>query len=198
VIIPPWICFTGKFPFSFSPVFAIAGSLVLRLVEWMIVLKTKKESLLNGTQLREYSIFRSQQMNEVTVPIKLRAVVKGLSTGWDDVVGKKDHSFWVSSGGQPQAVQWVQVWLCSIMLLMISALLAAVIIMLMRRDQDTIEACVFGMVLAVVQVWMLWEPCFFVMKGRQLKVSLRHTEVILLLALGMAFIVVSAPLAAAL
>ena len=90
VVIPPWICMTGKFPFSFSPVFAIAGrarapraslaslpspslaspphrrprgagSLVLRLVEWMIVLKTKKESLRNGTQLREYSIFRSQQ-----------------------------------------------------------------------------------------------------------------------------------------
>merc|ERR1712072_652546 len=127
VIIPPWICFTGKF--SFSPVFAIAGSLALRVVEWMIVLKTKKESLRNGTQLREYSIFRSQQMNEVTVPIKLRAVFKGLSTGWDDVVGKKDHSFWVSFGGQPQAVQWVQVWLCSIMLVMFASLLAAAIIM---------------------------------------------------------------------
>ena len=137
-------------------------------------------------------------MNEVTVPIKLRAVVKGLSTGWDDVVGKKDHSFWVSFGGQPQAVQWVQVWLCSIMLVMFASLLAAAIIMLMRRDQDTIEACVFGMVLAVVQIWMLWEPCFFVMRGRQLKVSLRHTEVILLLALGMAFIMISAPMAAVL
>ena len=76
IIIPPWICISGAFPFSFQPVYAIAGSLALRIIEWLIVLKVKKESERNGTQLKEYSIFRSQQMNEVTVPLKLRAVCK--------------------------------------------------------------------------------------------------------------------------
>jgi len=126
IMIPPWICLAGKFPFRFQPVVAIAGSLALRLVEWMIVMKTKKESERNGTHLYEYSIFRSQQMNEVTVPIKLRAVMKGLATGYADVVGKKDNSFWVSFG-TAQAVQWVQAWLASCMLAMIAGLVGGVV-----------------------------------------------------------------------
>jgi hypothetical protein len=192
VIIPPWICMTGKFPFQFQPVFAIAGSLLLRVVEWMIVLKTKSESLRNGTELQESSIFRSQQMNVVTVPIKLRAVGLGLISGYDDVHGKQDHSFWVSTGGVEKAVQWVQTWLCAVMLLMFASVIAAVIIAATRRDQDTIEACVFGIILAVVQIWILWEPCFFVMQGQRLQISLRHTEVIMLLGVGLAFILISA------
>ena len=48
-------------------------------------------------------------MNEVTVPIKVRALVKGLSSGLiGDVINKEDHSFWVSFGAA-EAVQWVQV-----------------------------------------------------------------------------------------
>jgi len=191
IMIPPWICLSGKFPFRFQPVVAIAGSLALRLIEWMIVLKTKKESERNGTHLYEYSIFRSQQMNEVTVPIKLRAVFKGLSTGWADVYGKKDNSFWVSFG-TAQAVIWVQGWLSLVMLSMIAALLGGAInIIIHRDDRDTMVACIFGMVLASIQIWILWEPAFYVLKGRKIKMSLRHTEVLVLITIGL-FVVFTA------
>ena len=184
IMIPPWICLAGKFPFRFQPVVAIAGSLALRLVEWMIVMKTKKESERNGTHLYEYSIFRSQQMNEVTVPIKLRAVMKGLATGYADVVGKKDNSFWVSFG-TAQAVQWVQAWLASCMLAMIAGLVGGVVNLCMHFDDpEVVAACAFGMVLALIQIWILWEPAFYVLKGRTIKLSLRHTEVLVLLAIG--------------
>ena len=39
IAIPPWICIGGEFPFRFNPTFAILGSLVLRLIEWAIVLQ---------------------------------------------------------------------------------------------------------------------------------------------------------------
>ena len=45
----------------------------------------KKDSEHHGSELSEMSIFRSQQMDKVTVPIKLRAIMKGVSTGWLDV-----------------------------------------------------------------------------------------------------------------
>ena len=41
IAIPPWICI-GRLPFRFNPVFAILGSLVLRLIEWAIVLQAKR------------------------------------------------------------------------------------------------------------------------------------------------------------
>ena len=58
----------------------------------------KKDSEAQGSALDEMSIFRSQQMDKVTVPIKLRALMKGFSTGYKDVVGKRDNSFWESLG----------------------------------------------------------------------------------------------------
>ena len=47
------------------------------------------------------------------------------------------------------------------------------------------------MVLACIQAWMLAEPCLYVMKGRALKVSMRHTELLVLLAIGVAVMVVT-------
>ena len=61
-------------------------------------------------QLKEYSIFRSQQMNEVTVPIKLRAVVLGFISGYKDCFLHHDNSIWTSFG-VAEAVVWVQAWL---------------------------------------------------------------------------------------
>jgi len=40
---------------------------VLRLIEWAIVLRAKREASRVGTHLHEFSIFRSQQMNEVHI-----------------------------------------------------------------------------------------------------------------------------------
>jgi len=95
-------------------------------------------------------------------------------------------------------------------------------------DSTVLAACVFGMVLATIQVtltiygsryalltpifrhpaqacdcalrlcahtvapqvWILWTPTWYVMKGRKLKVSLRHTEVLVLLLIGVFVVVV--------
>ena len=197
IAVPPWICISGDFPFHFSMIFAIVGSFVLRVVEWFIVMQAKKESEVASSHLAEYSIFRSQQMNEVTVPIKLRAVVKGLSSGWADCIGKEDNSFWTSFGTS-QAVEWVRIWLCVCMLAMLLALgfgIAHIIMALFPYDKDksnqTIIANAFGMVLAGIQAWMLAEPCLYVMRGRTLKVSMRHTELLVLLAIGVAVMVVT-------
>ena len=54
-----------------------------------------------------------------------------------------------------------------------------------------IAACVFGMVLASIQVWMLFQPTWYVMKGRTLKLSLRHTEVFVLLLIGVVVVVMT-------
>ena len=61
----------------------------------------------------------------------------------------------------------------------------------LKPEQNTIIACAFGTVLAVIQIWMLWEPTWFVMKDRQLKVSMRHTEVVILLCIGLALLLMS-------
>ena len=194
IAIPPWICIGGKFPFRFNPVFAILGSLMLRIIEWAIVLIAKKEAQRVGSHLHEFSIFRSQQMNEVTVPIKLRACVLGFISGFKDVYLHHDNSFWISFG-QAEAVVWVQAWLCLCMLAMAGAFIGGIVNLCLfwntRQHDVVLAACSFGMVLAAIQVWILFEPTWYVMKGRKLKVSLRHTEVFVLLAIGVFVVVIT-------
>jgi len=195
IAIPPWICIGGRFPFRFNPVFAIIGSLLLRLVEWAIVLKAKKEGERAGTHLHEYSIFRSQQMNEVTVPIKLRAVVLGFISAYKDAFLYHDNSFWISFG-TAEAVVWVQAWLCLCMLAMVGAFVGGITNLIIYWNDpnlhDTVlAACCFGMVLAAIQLWILWEPTWFVMRGRKLKISLRHTEVLVLILIGVGVVVIT-------
>ena len=59
----------------------------------------KKDSEVQGSELDEMSIFRSQQMDKVTVPIKIRAIYKGFITGYADISLKHDNSWWESFGG---------------------------------------------------------------------------------------------------
>merc|ERR1712118_50956 len=98
------------------------GSLLLKFVEFNIIVKIKKDSEMQGAGLDETSIFRSQQMDKVTVPIKMRAVVKGLQTGWQDIVHKHDNSWWESFGAA-KAQQWVQIWLLAVNFMMILSLI---------------------------------------------------------------------------
>ena len=185
IAIPPWICIGGAFPFRFNPTFAILGSLMLRLIEWAIVMRAKREAVRSGTALKEYSIFRSQQMNEVTVPIKLRAVILGFVSGFEDAWLYRDNSFWTSFGGVKEAVVWVQAWVVICMLAMLSAFVGGTVnLVLYWGDETVLAACIFGMVLATVQVWILAQPTLFVLRDRTFKVSLRHTEVLVLLGIG--------------
>ena len=195
ISIPPWICIGGAFPFKFNPVFAIVGSLFLRAIEWSIMLSAKKEATRAGSHLAEFSIFRSQQMNLVSCPIKLRACVLGFQTGWNDVVRHHDNSFWTSFGGTAAAIVWVQAWVCTCCLAMLAAFVGGIVNIILHwntRDHATVlAACSFGMVLASIQLWVLFEPTLYVMQGRRLKLSLRHTEVLVLLAIGVAVIVMT-------
>ena len=185
--LPFWIVFTGQFPFRFDPIFAIAGAVLLRGIEWMLMSTYKAQAQRRGTQLREISIFKSQQLNMATVPIKLRAVWFGFWSGIDDVWFAHDNSFWESFGGTPQAVMWVQLWLCTCMLLSVCAVITGIVrIIVQWGDSTAVMACVFGMVLCVINGWMMWQPTHFVMKDRTLKVSLRHTELIVVVMLGVA------------
>ena len=71
------------------------------------------------------------------------------------------------------------------MLAMAGAFVGGIVnLILYWGDPTVLAACIFGMVLATIQVWILWQPTWYVMKGRKLKVSLRHTEVLVLLAIG--------------
>jgi len=70
--------------------------------------------------------------------------------------------------------------------LQVGVLVAIIHICLNPDDPHTLVCCIFGIALAVIQFWMLFEPALYVMKGRRLKVSLRHTEVAVLIAIGLA------------
>jgi len=190
IALPFWIVFTGQFPFDFDPIFAIAGALVLRAVEWVLVITYKGQAQRSGTVLKEISIFKSQQLNMATVPVKLRAILLGIHSGLQDVYGKHDNSFWISFGGTPQAVVYVQLWLSTCILLTVAGLITGIVRLIVQfSDPNVLMATVFGMVLVMINGWILAQPFLFVMRGRQLKVSLRHTEVVILVVLGAAVLV---------
>ena len=77
------------------------------------------------------------------------------------------------------------------MLAMLAAFIGGTVnLVLYPGDPTVMAACVFGMVLAVIQVWVLASPTWYVLHGRGFKISLRHTEVLVLLAIGV-FVVVA-------
>jgi len=130
-------------------------------------------------------------MNEVTVPIKLRAVVLGFISGFEDAWLHHDNSFWTSFGSVKEAVVWVQAWVVLCMVAMLAAFVGGITnLILYWGDTTVLAACVFGMVLATIQVWILAQPTLFVLKERKFKVSLRHTEVLVLLGIGV-FVVIA-------
>ena len=187
--IPPWLCFSGKFPFRLDAVAAIVGSLLLKSVEFLIVSKMKKDSEAQGSTLDEISIFRSQQMDKVTVPIKIRALMKGLQTGYKDVVGKRDNSFWESLGAG-QAATSVQLWLLLVAGAMLAAIVAGIwkLVRVYIYGPNVLEVALpvgFGMVQSVITLWVIYDPLMFVLRGNAPRVSLRHIEMVIILILAL-------------
>jgi len=188
--IPPWLCFSGTFPFALNAVAAIIGSLILKFVEFMIVMKMKKDSEMQGAGLDEASIFRSQQMDKVTVPIKMRAVVKGLQTGWLDMYHKHDNSFWESFGAA-KAQQWVQIWLLAINAAMWGSLIAGpthLLVAWLGGENNVVDVALpvcFGMVQAILNIWITYDPLMYILKGNAPKLSLRWMEVAVLVGMAL-------------
>jgi hypothetical protein len=183
--LPPWLCFTAEFPFQLNVVVATVGSLILKYIEFSVVAKMKKDSEVNGSELSEMSIFRSQQMDKVTVPIKLRAISKGISTGWLDVKHKHDNSWWESFGAA-QAAQWVQMWLLALAFIMVAALIAGPVHLIAAcftpEGPDHMYIPVFfGMTIACINLWVIWEPLFYILKGNRPRATLRYVEVVVLM-----------------
>ena len=148
----------------------------------------QKDSRAQGSELVEMSIFRSQQMDKVTVPIKLRAVFKGLSSGWKDVVRRHDNSFWESFGGGG-AAQWVRIWLLSVSVAMASCLIVgpAQLITVSLRGGALSEVALpvgLGMAQAATTLWLLWDPLRFTLKGHVPRPSLRYVEAAMLIVVA--------------
>jgi len=127
----------------------------------------------------------------VTVPIKISALIKGLQTGWRDLHYKHDNSWWESFGGA-KTQQWVQIWLLSVngtMLLSLVAGLARLIMAALSGGSDLVDVALpvtFGMVQALVIMWVTFDPLVYIMKGNAPTLSLRWVEVCVLV--GMAIV----------
>ena len=183
--LPPWLVYAARFPIALDATAAVSGGLILRALEFAIVSKMQKDSRAQGSELVEMSIFRSQQMDKVTVPIKLRAVFKGLSSGWKDVVRRHDNSFWESFGGGG-AAQWVRIWLLLVCAAMVSCLVVgpAQLVACSLRGGSLSEVALpvgLGMAQAATTLWMLWDPLRFTLKGNVPQPSLRYVEAAMLI-----------------
>jgi len=168
--LPPWLCFTANFPFSLSVYPATIGSLILRLTEFAIVGKMKKDAEEQGATLEETSIYRSQQLDLVTVPIKLRAIMKGFQTGMRDIYSYHDNSWWESFGGG-HAKSSVQMWLivvCSVMIISLIVGPIQLIVALVQKTQVSAKLfpVLFGMVQAALNLWVLYDPTKYILQNK--------------------------------
>lgn len=134
-----------------------------------MVAKMKKDSEIQGASLDEISIFRSQQLDLVTVPIKLRALNKGFWTARRDLAEYHDNSWWESFGGG-HAKEAVQTWL----LFVFSTMCLACVVGLAQlginyfRDtgwQDMLFPVAFGVGQSLINIWVLWAPLVYILQG---------------------------------
>jgi len=165
------------------------GSLALRAVEFAIVGKMKKDAEEQGASLAETSIYRSQQLDLVTVPIKLRAIVKGIQTGLRDRWQYHDNSWWESFGGG-HAKASVQTWLTLVYTMMILSLIVGPVRILVAYFTnssvvDKIFPVLFGISQAMINLFVLNDPIRYVMQGQgdRPRFSLRYVNVGVLLVI---------------
>lgn len=84
----------------------------------------------------------TQKMDKVGVPIKLRAILKGITTGWNDRYHYHDNSWWVSFGASA-TLMWIRRWLLLLMGTMVATFLYALVHLIVvgaqvRRGDDTV------------------------------------------------------------
>ena len=167
----------GRFPFNLNAIPAIVGSILLKVAEFAAVSK-----LQDASNLDEQSIAMTQKMDKVTLPIKLRAILKGFSTGYNDRYHKHDNSWWTSFGTSG-ALLWVRRWLLLVCSVMSATALAAVIHAVVLAFQSVsmlMEAALplaFAFCISLHYVWLCYEPAKFVLKGSSLELAPRFAEV---------------------
>lgn len=192
---PPWIIATAAFPFKWNAVPAVTGSLILKTIELLAVGRMQEGS----AELSEESLTRTQQMQLVTVPIKLRAIIKGFKTGWKDLTVKVDNSWW-ESFGTVGVVRWVRIWLLLIAVTMAVTIVVGigrlVVVAATAELADFIRVVlpiVYGSALALINLLTVIKPLRYVLRNQSSGVSLRWCEVALqgLLLFGTILLVVN-------
>ena len=185
IIIPPYVAFTGLFPFTLNAQFAAIGSLFLKMFEFGAVGKLQAV-----THLDEHSIGMTQKMDKVGVPIKLRAIMKGFTTGWNDRYHYHDNSWWVSFGASA-TLMWIRRWLLFLVGLQVVTLVAAVthlIVVAFRGLAPLIEKAMpllYAMLASIQYLLLLNEPFMYLMKGSTGTIPPRWLEVgVALLMIG--------------
>ena len=163
--VPPLVAFTGLFPFTLNAQYAAIGSLVLKCLEFGAMAK-----LQSVTHLDEHSIGMTQKMDKVAVPIKLRAIIKGFLTGYNDRYHFHDNSWWVSFGASA-TLMWIRRWLLFLMGTQLVTLLAAITHLIVVATQglgpllEKAMPLLYASLASLHYVWLLSEPFLYLMKG---------------------------------
>lgn len=182
VAMPPWFCIPGRYPFRFEPLLAVGGLVMLRVLEWLILQALQGHGGKTGANvaISDYSLFRSRQVAVVTMPLKLRAVLKGCVCAWNDLVHARDNSFWTSFATAQSALVWVQLWLLAVVLAMLAALVGGVY-NIASRGQEAAAPCILGMSLALLQLTLVAGPAWDVLRNSELRPTMRQLEVLVLM-----------------
>jgi hypothetical protein len=122
------------------------------------------------THLDEHSIGMTQKMDKVAVPIKLRAIIKGFLTGYNDRYHFHDNSWWVSFGASA-TLMWIRRWLLFLMGTQLVTLLAAITHLIVVATQglgpllEKAMPLLYASLASLHYVWLLSEPFLYLMKG---------------------------------
>ena len=127
----------------------------------------------------------TQKMDKVAVPIKLRAIMKGFTTGWNDRYYAHDNSWWVSFGASATLL-WIRRWLLFLMSAMVLTLVTSVIHLVVAASMgvpallEKVMPLMYAALAALNYIWLLVEPFKYLMKGEGiLGIAPRWIEVII-------------------
>jgi len=184
IAIPPYVAFTGEFPFRLNAPIAAIGSLALKFIEFGAVSKLQAAS-----NLDEHAIAMTQKMDKVTVPIKVRAIIKGFLTGYNDRYHFHDNSWWVSFGASP-TLMWIRLWLMLLVTIMTATILGVIIQFAKAGAEGEDRVITLAMPLlysglaALNYLWLLFEPVRYLINGKgAMAIAPRWLEVGITLAM---------------
>ena len=188
--VPPWICVNGKFPFPLNGIAAVVGSVALKLADYMIIWQMQRAGEARGVlTLGEASLHHGQQMFLVQIPIYARAVWRGLISGYNNAVLKKDNSFWESFTKSPTTF-WCAMWVGAVVTMMVGSLAAGVAVLIStgvrHGRQGLAEVAIpeaYGMAMALMWIWVGREPLTHLLKDNVPGISTRHVDSLILLGM---------------
>jgi len=181
--IPPWIVITDSFPFALNAINALTISLGMKLIEFNVI--SKLQSMVG---LDENAIGMTSRMDKVAVPIKLRAIIFGLQSGWADIRQKKDNSFWISFGGEA-TINYVRMWLQVLVMTMALTVVIALIKLIVYGITNTlyfykvVMPLSFAMASALNYISSTLEPFRYLVVGNAVTLMPRWAELLVMLAM---------------